>query len=79
MNKTNLNQIKNLLNTSLNPIKKVLDQHSSKLDALTLDVYVLQDKAKLLTDIHENTKDTRKIVDQLQERVEKLEDTVAIP
>jgi len=57
----------------LEPIKKKLDEHSDKLDALTLDMINIQKKTDVLPDLHSYIKNTKEKVDELEERVERLE------
>ena len=47
------------LDEKLEPIKKTLDEHSDKLDALVLDVIHIQKKTDILPDLHGLIKDTR--------------------
>jgi len=63
------------LDQKLEPIKKTLDEHSDKLDALTLDMINVQKKTDVLPDLHSYIKDTKEKVDELGERVERLETT----
>ena len=54
-------------------IRTKLDEHSEKLDSLTLDMIMVQKKTDLLPDLHSLIKDTKVKVDELEERVERLE------
>jgi len=54
-------------------IRTKLDEHSEKLDSLTLDMIMVQKKTYLLPDLHSLIKDTKVKVDELEERVERLE------
>ncbi len=73
MNKLDLKQIEELLDKKLESIKKTLEEHSSKLDALTLDMIEVQKKTDLLPDLHSYIKDTSDKVKEIEERVETLE------
>ena len=61
------------LDQKLEPIKKTLDKYSDKLDALTLDMINIQKKTDVLPDLHSYIKNTKEKVDELEERVERLE------
>lgn len=87
MNKNDLRQIGSIIEEKIEPIKKKLGDHdrrfdsisktleegSEKLDSLTLDMIEVQKKTDVLDDIHENTKDIKKKVGDLETRVEVLE------
>lgn len=57
----------------LEPIHKKLDEHSTKLDSLMLDMFDVQKKTDVLPDLHSMIKDTKEKVDELEERVDRLE------
>jgi len=61
-----LKKIEDLLDHKLEPVNQ-------KLDSLTLDMIDVQKKTDLLPDLHSLIKDTREKVDELDERVERLE------
>lgn len=77
MDKRDLKQIETILDKKLDqklePIKKVQGEHSSKLDALTLDMIEVQKKTDVLPNLHSYVKDTSDKVKDLEERVEILE------
>ncbi len=82
-----LKQIKKVLQGELKPINKKLDEHddqfksinakldehSVKLDSLTLDMINIQKKTDVLPDLHSYIKNTKEKVDELEERVDRLE------
>ena len=57
----------------LDPIKKVQGEHSSKLDALTLDMIDVQKKTDMIADIHDMLKDTKERVDNHEQRIQTIE------
>lgn len=57
-------------------ITSKLDEHSIKLDSLMLDMVDVQKKTDVLPDLHSMIKDTKEKVDELQERVDRLETAV---
>ncbi|OGD86084.1 hypothetical protein A3B51_03565 [Candidatus Curtissbacteria bacterium RIFCSPLOWO2_01_FULL_41_18] len=61
------------LDQKLESIKKKLDEHSDKLDALTLDMIDVQKKTDLLPDLHSMIKGTKEKVDDHEERIQRLE------
>ena len=61
------------LDQKLRPINTKLEEHSSKLDALTLDVIDIQKKTDVLPDLHSYIKNTKEKVDELEKRVDRLE------
>lgn len=73
MNKTDLQQFEKVLDKKLDQKLKPVYR---KLDALTADVVSIQQETKIIKDIHENTKDTRQKVQDLEARVEVLESAV---
>ena len=77
MDKKTLKQIEVVLDKKLDeklkPINKKLDEHSSKLDALTLDMIEVQKKVDVIADIHDIVKGTRETVKDHEQRLEALE------
>lgn len=61
------------LDQKLDPIKKVQGEHSSKLDALTLDMIDVQKKTDMIADIHDMLKDTKERVDNHEQRIQTIE------
>ncbi|OGD92808.1 hypothetical protein A2697_04325 [Candidatus Curtissbacteria bacterium RIFCSPHIGHO2_01_FULL_41_44] len=61
------------LDQKLDPIKKVQGEHSSKLDALTLDMIDVQKKTDMIADIHDMSKDTKERVDNHEQRIQTIE------
>ena len=64
------------LDQKLDPIKKVQGEHSSKLDALTLDMLDMidvQKKTDMIADIHDMLKDTKERVDNHEQRIQTIE------
>ena len=64
------------LDQKLDPIKKVQGEHSSKLDALTLDMLDMidvQKKTDMIADIHDMSKDTKERVDNHEQRIQTIE------
>ena len=57
----------------LGPIKKVLDEHSQRLDSLILDMIDVQKKTDILPDLHSYIKGTSEKVDDHEERIQRLE------
>lgn len=68
-----LKQIKKVLKDELEPINKKLDEHSAKLDSLTLDMIEVQKKTDVLSDLHMYIKDTKEKVDGHEDRIQRLE------
>ena len=73
MNNTDLKQIEVLLDKKLNPIKKTLEEHSTKLDSLTLDMVDVQKKTDVIADIHSLIGDVKEKVNDHEERISQLE------
>lgn len=81
MDKKDLKQIETILDKKLDgkldqklkPISQKLDEHSSKLDALVLDMADVQRKTDAIPDIHSYIKDTSEKVRDHEERIEALE------
>ena len=57
----------------LRPIKKVLDEHTQRLDSLLLDMIDVQKKTDILPDLHSYIKETKEKVDEHDERIQRLE------
>ena len=66
------------IETALEPIKQTLGEHSSKIDSLVLDMADVQSKTDVLPDLHSYITDTKQKVDDIEERVERLETTTKI-
>ena len=73
MSDVTLKQIKEVLQIELKPINKKLDEHSTKLDSLTLDMIEVQKKTDVLPGLHSYIKDTKEKVDDHEERIQRLE------
>ncbi|OGD95533.1 hypothetical protein A3A48_00755 [Candidatus Curtissbacteria bacterium RIFCSPLOWO2_01_FULL_37_9] len=71
-----LQQIKKILQVELKPVNKKLDEHSQKLDSLTLDMIDVQKKTDVLIDIQSYIEDTKEKVDDHEERIQRLENAV---
>lgn len=68
-----LKKIAEVLDKKLKPINKKLDEHSIKLDSLTLDMIRVQKKTDILPDLHSYIKEK---VDDHEERIQRLENVV---
>lgn len=73
MSDVTLKQIKEVLQKELKPINKKLDEYSTKLDLLTLDMIEVQKKTDVLPDLHSYIKDTKEKIDDHEERIQRLE------
>lgn len=73
MKKSDLREIGSIIEEKLEPIKKVLDEHTDKLDALTLDMITVQKKTDALPDLYSMIKDTREKVNEHNDRLDNLE------
>ena len=73
MSNVTLKQIKEVLQEELKPINKKLDEHSTKLDSLTLDMIDVQRKTDVLKDLQSYMEDTKGKVDDHEERIQRLE------
>jgi len=73
MSDVTLKQLEEVLDKKLEPINKKLDEHSDKLDALTIDMADVQKKTDVLADLHSMIKDTKEKVDDHAQRIEVLE------
>ncbi|GEM_PF-3015540 len=76
MKKSDLQEIGLIIEEKLEPIKKVLDEHTDKLDGLTLDMITVQKKTDALPDLHSMIKDTREKVNEHEDRLDNLETSV---
>ncbi len=70
MDKSDLKQIEELLDTKLEPVNQ-------KLDSLTLDMIDVQKKTDVLVDLQSYIEDTSEKTKNLEKRVEKLEHQAA--
>lgn len=65
--------LKNILKEELEPIKKTLDEHTEKLDSLTLDMADVQKKTDAIPDIRSLLEGTKTQIDDHEERITTLE------
>lgn len=62
------------LDQKLKPLKKILEEHSRKLDDLLVDVVDIQEEIKILPDLASKLEK----IDRLEERVEIIENHIGI-
>ena len=68
-----LKQIKEVIQEELKPINLKLDEHSTKLDSLTLDMIDVQKKTDILVDVQSLIEESNQKVNNHEDRIQVLE------